>query len=544
MKGKFLVLLLMTAIVLSSLVIAATNLTTKLDGDLTKADNTVIFTVKNPTGTDITNVNINAIPDITDGTNSLTVSRTPTGTFTVPANGEKTFNLTYSGDITKFALGTFSTTITLVDSLNTLNTTLNFVSSFCDDGVIGTATINLKNYELTVAIDDIKVEGFGPEDNEWYPLDSIELTTDIENKGDEDIDDILIEACLYDEIGQECVVDEDDMDFDDDFKLKDGDGKSVIISYKVDPDDIKEAGDFVLYIKTYSDELGEDKLCVEDSEPITIVDDEFVVLDDVNIPATATCGELIEVTADVWNVGSDTQDEVSLGVVNKELGIDQKVEVGDIDEFEKEAISFTIQIPEDAKEKTYNLKLSVYDEDDDVFETEEDEEESVFNYQIAVGDCAKQPPILTKKDASISATLESDEVIPGEDVIIKATVMNTGEEKTSYSISLQGYDSFSLVQSINPSTLTLDAGKSQDVLITLKLNKDATGEQVFTIKALFDSEEVKQQVSLSIQPSGVGITGSVIGASLRENWFIWVIVLINIILIIAIIIVAARMSKA
>ena len=538
MKTKLFVLTLFAVLFLAGIVSAS--FTATLDGSFSKTDNTVIMTV---TSTIADTVNVGIIPAITDGTNTLTVTANPVSLVFAGA-GSKTLNLTYTGDTSNFALGTFSVLVPLTGTSETRNTTLSFVNSFCSNGII-------KKYEPTPGeiyelkesglIDNIDVTGFGPEDNTWYVSDDIEIELSLDNTGTEDIDDIKIEACLYDEENDECIIDEDDMELDDNFKLKDGDEISQIIKYHVNANDIDAAGDYVLYVKAYSDDLEEENLCIDDSEAITITEDEFVLLDDVSIPESASCGETITITADVWNVDSSRQDEVSVKVVNKELGIDQTIDAGDIDDWDKSDISFDLEIPKDADEKSYALKFTVLDENGDVYETDEDNEESVFSYPLNVALNCKETQVL--KSLDISAVLETDEVKAGQNVEIKATLKNTGDETTSYSIGVDGYETFSTIESITPSTLTLDSGESGDVFITLKLDEDASGEQVFNIKGLFSGKEVTQPVSLTIQ-SGTSITGSAVGASFKQNWFIWLIVLINIILIVAIIIVAARMSRA
>ena len=535
METKLFSLILLTAIVLVGITSAATNLTASLDGDFTKADNTVVLTIKNPTSSAITGVDINSIADITDGTNSLVISRDPTGTFTVPANSQSTFDLIYSGDTSDFALGTHFTTIKIVDGADTLNKTLNFISGFCNAGIVG------QSYKLNIKKVDIKNAGYGEEDNEWYPLDNVEIELRIENNGNDDIDDVTIGACLYDINNDDCVMDEDDMDLSDNgFRIKDGDEEKVFFNFKVDPDLLSEEIDYTLYIKVYDDDLGEEVLCTEETEGITVTKDKhFVVLGNIETPDSVSCGETVDITADVWNIGEEDEDDVYIKIFSKELGIDSRVDIGTVDTLEKEDMVFGLKVPNGADERSYNLGFTVYDEDDDIFEND-NEDKSEFVHALKVeGSCVK--PIT--KDASISASLTTDDVRAGEEVTIKATITNTAGEETDYSIGVEGYEFFSVVQSINPSAITLQPGSSQDVLITLKLNKDAAGEQVFNIKSLFDSQEVRQRVSLTV-PAGSSITGGAIGSAIRENWFVWVIVLINIILIVAIIIVAARMSRA
>ena len=534
MKTKLFNLILLTAIVLTSLVSAAT-FTATLDGSFTKADNTVVLTIRDTSGSANT-VTVGAISDITDGTNSLSISGA--GTKSVPANGSATLDLVYTGDTSAFALGTFTTDVVLTSGSDNRTLPLNFESSFCDNGIVG------QEFKLDIKKFDIKNTGYGEEDNEWYPLDDVEIELRIENDGSVDIDDVTIEACLYDIANDDCVMDEDDMELSDTgLRIKDGDEETVLFNFKVDPDLLSDETDYVLYVKAFDDDLGESVLCTEETEDITVIRDKhFVILDNIAIPESISCGETVDITADVWNIGEEDEDDVYVLVSNNELKINGRVDIGTVDALEKEQMLFNLQVPEGIDEKSYTLRFSVYDEDDDIFENDNDDK-AEFTHALKVeGNCEEE--VTLTKDAAISAALVTENVQAGKDVTIRATIRNSGEEETSYSIQVEGHDFFSTLQSINPSTLTLQPGRSQDVLITLKLNSDAAGEQVFNIKALFDSQEVKQGVSLNV-PQGVSsITGSAIGSSIRENWFIWVIVLINIILIIAIIIVAARMSRA
>jgi len=52
-----------------------------------------------------------------------------------------------------------------------------------------------------------------------------------------------------------------------------------------------------------------------------VIESDFVVLDNFDIPDTVQCGDTVTITADAWNIGDNDQDEVSIFVTNKELGI-------------------------------------------------------------------------------------------------------------------------------------------------------------------------------------------------------------------------------
>ncbi|MEK6820656.1 MAG: putative S-layer protein, partial [Nanoarchaeota archaeon] len=367
MKGKILFASLLTAVLLIAIASAFTVSPTIIE--LSKTVSSVNFTVDNTLG--VTPITIPAFSDIDDGFGNI-IDVTTSAT-SVAAGAKTTVTVFYTSLPENLALGILpknGQTITLVSGAESKNLTLHFKSEFCEGGYTKdgkyTDTLTSKTYELTMAIDEINIEGFGSEDdNEWYPLDNIELDIELKNKGNEDIDDIMIEVCLYDEIEDNCVIDESDFELDDNFNLKDGDKKNVLVTYQVDPDEV-EPGTYTLYAKAFSDKLDEENLCLEDSQEITIVEeDSFVILGKTEIPETVACGAELAITADLWNVGESDEDDVSMLVTNKELGIKQEVSVGSINNWDKEQVSFNIAIPAETKEGKYKLTMEILDEDGD-----------------------------------------------------------------------------------------------------------------------------------------------------------------------------------
>ena len=77
-------------------------------------------------------------------------------------------------------------------------------------------------------------------------------------------------------------------------------------------------------------------------------------------------------------------------------------------------------------------------------------------------------------------------------------------------------------------------------MITLKLDNDASGDQVFKVNALFDGNVKEKLVSLSVaQGNGFNLP-----AIFTENKLLVWIVIINVILVILIIIVAIKVARS
>ncbi len=94
---------------------------------------------------------------------------------------------------------------------------------------------------------------------------------------------------------------------------------------------------------------------------------------------------------------------------------------------------------------------------------------------------------------------ETPEAIAGEQVIIKATLTNTGDIETTYTMSVTGTEEWSNLIAIEPLTVTLDAGESENVKIYLDLNEDSEGEKVFTLIVDYDGKTTEQPISILIE---------------------------------------------
>ncbi len=551
MKTKYFLPILAILTIIALNLVGAIEFTVSQPAKITETSTTSRFTVRNLNDTELLNITVPNYIEISgeDGYNI---------TFQIIGdrnniNGSATFEIKNISviDFSKFKLEkVYSTKFNVSEQGNNTNfeeLTLELENLFCD-GIENQGNLDVK-------IDDFSIDGFGDEADYWYPLDDVEIEVKVKNEGDYDIDNIEIEFCLLDKKTGDCVLDEDDIDIsDDDFKLKDGKDNTVVLSFEVDPDAL-EAGDndYEVLVKATGEIDDSDSpydgnlTCSSDSEDVEIrTDEKFVVIKDIDIPETLECGEEFEVRAEVWNVGDEDldDDEIYVRVYNKELGIEEVVDMPEIDSLEKEDLTLKLRVPEEVKEKTYALGFEVYDDEDlsdnDIYENEEDDEARFFQTFEVKGNCEK-----IIKDVALIPSLETaeEEVVEGNEVVIKVSVRNTGNQPTTYILMVEGNEGFSSVSSIVPPTLQLQAGEERDVLITLKLKDDSEGEHTFNIKALFDSQEKSQTVSLTVAPKKVAFDFSRLKESLGKNWFIWVVVGINIILIVAIIIVAMRISK-
>jgi len=389
--------------------------------------------------------------------------------------------------------------------------------------------------DLSVTIEEINNNGLG-EENEWLPLDEIEVEVNVE-AGDYDVKNIELEWGLYNTATQKWVIDGSE----NDFTLKEGKDKTIVISFTLDENiDELETGSFKFYVRASGkidadsgDVIDGKKTCVSTSDSIDIImESDFVVVSGLEFSENISCGADLDVQADVWNIGDNDQDAVSVLISNSDLKVSQKIEVGDINALDSEQLSAVVKIPENAKEGVYYLEFKVYDEDGDLYENEYDNDKATFLFPFTIkGSCS------SASDVAISASLVSGGEA-GKELIIKSVISNTGSALQTYTLNVKGSTAWASSVELDKPTIAIASGQSQEVLITFDVNKGIEGDQSFTLEVSDGTNVVASQpVSVSITKSGFAFF------DLGNKGYLWIIGALNILLVVVIIFVAIRIAK-
>ena len=421
--------------------------------------------------------------------------------------------------------------------------------SFCEAGSVG------GDLEIT----NVKVSNTGEgKDDNWKLLDTIEVEIDFENSGNDDLEDIFIEVGLFDSSGKNQIsdlefeeADEEEFDYGD---LDEGDDDTVTFKFKVPVD--FEDGKYKLTVKVYSDKSGEDVQCTDtasdfdENDKYMLIDVEresdegsFIAFDEIEFtPVEATCGDRVTMTLDVYNIGDEDQDQVKITLKNTVLGIDEFVEIRtNLDQGDKETISFDFVMPSDAEDKFYALTLSAeYDYNRGTYREELDEDVDVQLRVIGCGTGSGTGTGSADKIAIIIASLDSDGAVAGGEIIIKATITNLKPQRTAFAVDALGYQSWATLDDISPRIVDLAEGESKDVFLTFVVDEDVEGERSFDIEVkdgLGGSET--REIALNIE----GSSASGVGFDFGDNAFLWVIGAVNVILVILIIVVAVRVAR-
>jgi len=458
----------------------------------------------------------------------------------------------YTGETSNFMIGEFTSNILVRaeevgNSSNNLNLTipLKFRNTFCKSGEKGT----------NLSITDVRIDNNDGEDDEWSPLDKINVKVKVENTGEDRIKNIYVELGLYDSTGKNIVKNLEDLK---DKKISlgtisEGKEETVQFDFRI-PADFKE-DDYFLVIKAYKS--GEEsEICTSSSSDLsnfyyhrisgvreTEVSKQIVLTDLVLSPEKAQCGEKVQVTGRVVNIGDeDYQDQVEVTLYNRELGLNlEKTLTRDFDQGDSDSVDFEFDVPKNSTEKVYTLEFRTYYDylvDEDKYDITSDQK---FTIPLKVeGNCVQQS--LENVDISAELSPDTPEAIAGKQVIIKTNLKNLGNSPTTYSISIFGNSPWSSLVSIEPQTLTLNKGESGESLITLNIDNNVEGEKEFTIKATYGGKVTEKKVLIFITKPEVQFNKII--DHLKRNWFIYLIILANLILVIAIIIVIRRMISS
>ncbi len=551
MKTKFL-LAILTLVLLSTTVSAIENLTiSPKEGTFRKSVNSVEFTLSNSGASDLNLSFSSPVRILGENGYILPISlkdeagNTITSPIVVASGSKKIKAEITAPEWNNFKLGDeYSTTLVLAGTTGNETLTFSLVDGFCKLGDFG---------ELEITDFDDK-EKDNTEAWDWQPLDNVEFSVEVENNFDDD-KRITVKYDIYNEAGKK--VDFDNEDKEQSVSIDSGDSEKVTFSLVV-PADIDD-GEYKLFVKAYvkgreGELTNADAGCIDHSsvldseyyQKLSISRDEdravVVDMDSLTPLDVVKCGDTVTLYTKIYNIGTEDEDKVKVNLYNKVLGIDLNEVINSLDTGESATLTFNFKTPENVEGKSYPFELTTfyeYDKDDDEYDSNsKDDLDKDFDFDLKV-ECVEE----AVKSASITAELDSDALAGGE-LKIKGTLSNTGEEETTYTLSVADYEEWAELGKITPSTFTLEAGESKDFSLTLNVNEGAEGEQSLTIEASYDGETTEQEVSVVLEGKTSGITGAAIATHFRENWFIWVIIVINIVLIIAIIVVARRIVTA
>ena len=385
----------------------------------------------------------------------------------------------------------------------------------CEDGIVkdgDPVTPSLAFFDLSIEEPD--------DGDDFEPGDTIKVEVEVSNDNDDDMD-VVVVAFLYDaDDDNELVSAESDPQ-----TIKDGKKEDFILELDIPFTDVDEDNTYIIYVKAYEDG-DEDENCNEASKEISIEQPKhLVVVDDFTItPSSAKAGEIISFTVKAFNVGSSDESDVTVRVLNTELGLDMVSNEFELDEFdgkEDSAIKrFTFTVPKDAQAQEYSIEAVVTFDDGD-------ETRSAFEtFTVFKADA----PVVELPEVELSAT--GGTVDSGAALSFPVKVTNNGD-KASLTVEVVNVDGWA--DRISSQSVTLDTGKSTTLYFYLQSHAGKAGKQSATVNIKANGEVVasdtvvfdltESQATTSEAPAATGATvfsGVDFGSLTSGNNLLWI----------------------
>jgi hypothetical protein len=481
---------------------------------------------------------------------------------------EAKYNITLKEIGKTFPIGVFTEKfkVTAVNASNeTLKTTeeveLEYLNSFCRDGPINDTDLILEV--------SIKNKGEG-RFYEWQPLDKIEVEVRLRNNRldtlENELRDVFFEIGLFEEGTTRNIIEDMIWISLDKEEYDVGDirgGKSsprYTFEFRVNTEEVRFDKNYLLVVKAYQD--GKESIsCIDYSNGLADSElgtskffglvkmrsestrNKMVVIDDYNFienPVKASCGEEAELSINIYNVGTrNFEDRIKVRIFNTELGMDmEEIILMDLDSGEKIGAVFYFDVPRGATEKTYPLFMRTYYDYRESDGTYKESSSKTFYAYLKVEDCKPLAP-----RAIVTPSIESGGY-EGEDLVVKAVITNIGDETATYTFNIAGYTGWGESATADPAVLTsVPSGSSREVLITLVPKEGETGIKTFTFEVLQEGKlELTQPIEVEIlekEEQTLFNFSDLFG----DNWYLWLIGALNVILVVIIIIVAVKVVK-
>ena len=217
----------------------------------------------------------------------------------------------------------------------------------------------------------------------WAPGNDIEISLDLENN-DYSERDFLIELIFLDENNEEVSLADNSDDTIEDTTLAEGESDNINFNFKL-KSNIKEAK-YTLYAKAYDE--SDDDICTslkaeEKSNPILLgieKEERKVIITNVKGPKDATTSSQVQYTATIANLGSVDEESVLAVIYNRRLGINEKIEIRNLDSGGEETVTFDVSISENASLSRHHLLFATeyeYSERQDYYRSVSDEEDDI-----------------------------------------------------------------------------------------------------------------------------------------------------------------------
>ncbi len=506
---------------LTSLDVLIYDTTTSLEivGEEGETGITGTFQMKNTGNTVLSGLSFDTSAlDLTDSdNNAITVSFSSPGNVNPGETKTVTATANYGGNVNLDTYGGVVNVKSGVTTLDSFKLDLKVHPEICEDGIVregdkasrGTAHLQL----------DIRE----PDNNDDFkPGDDIRMEVRVDNNDDEDLD-VAVVAILYNlDEDEEIVSVESDSE-----EIKDGDEETIEFELTVPRDFTGDENDrYVMFVKAIEDG-DEDNNCNFDSVDLDLKrEKDDVIVNKANLnPSIAKPGDIVELVAEIENIGKNDQRDAYVQIRNSELGIDLQSNQFDLDKSgdsdDKLTRRFSINIPVNAAEKDYVIDVVAVDDNDDTYDNGQ-----AFVTLTVKGESATAGATATGKSVNLNVASQTREIDASKKTA-NLHVLFTSNEASDLNAVIDVKTVGDWAEPLAPQTISLHPGDN-NLYFNLGLRELEAGtySATVTVNPAAGSDFAVKSFTLNFNVSGKssglsGVTGA-FGES-SESTVFWII---------------------
>jgi hypothetical protein len=392
-------------------------------------------------------------------------------------------------------------------------------------------TYNLGNIEVSVrdAVeeDDQLFDGLiteiDLEEDELTFGDEVEFEIELENTGDNVVEDAYFEVALFDgddkiEGWIESENDNIRIDEEDDDVTYDQDDlrKSLIVPSSEDLD-VDDVATVTLRVRVFGDYDGANQHLLDTYSTTFEVEklEDHISIDTISIEQQ---GNVLYTAITVENDGEDNQEDIRAQVTIRDLDVKQTSNEVTVYEDDETTIYVPVVLPALASGE-YNIKVTVYNDDVSTTQTVED-----FELTGIVAP-STEATLLIGVDTAAKTVSENG-------AVYAMTFTNNGVNARTFSLETAGAEWGQT--SVNPGTVVVGPGTSEIASIFVAPNAGEQGTRQFTV-FIKEGAQIVKSVSLTANVEGsTGVTGSAVGGfdDLVNSGLKWIAAILIVVLIV------------
>lgn len=354
-------------------------------------------------------------------------------------------------------------------------------------------------YDITkVKVNDVEMTSGGSTTTQVELDDTTEVEVYLEGTGNattctSGVDDCAIEVRVKAWIGG---YEYDDIESSSSqFDIEPGVSYKKTLSLDIPEDLDVEDNDYTLYVEVYDDEDSER----EDFDLFAERADHNLNIVDVLYDSSVDAGDATSVEVRVENLGEEKEEDIKVEVsLAGNTAIDYINELASFEEDNEEeessdSATVSLSVDDDLSSDYYDLLVTI------TYNRGHDSIEESYKVWVDGEDSDEEEDEGETSESEVTVSVSSSDIegTAGEETSLTLTFTNAGSEEASYSVNVNGEEQWA-DSDVSPESVTVEAGESEAVIVTLTPEDDASGDYEFSLQILNENGELQEEVDMEM----------------------------------------------